>query len=172
MTLEYKNLIPEDFAPCSKVWIYQSSRLFTISEALQIEQILEDYVTSWQSHGAPVKGYANLLFGQFIVLMADETTTAIGGCSMDTSIHMIKEIEQLFKVNMFDRQTLAFVVKDKIQLLPLSQINYGMENGFLNAYSLYFNNLVATKDELLNKWMVPIKESWLASRITATQSAL
>jgi hypothetical protein len=172
MTPEYKHLIPEDFHPSSKVWIYQSSRLFTISEALEIEQILEDFVTSWQSHGAPVKGYANLLFGQFIVLMADETTTTIGGCSTDTSIHMIKEIEQLCKVNMFDRQTLAFVVKDKIQLLPLSQINYGMENGFLNADSLYFNNLVSTKDELLNKWMIPIKESWLASRITVTQPVL
>lgn len=172
MTLEYKHLIPEDFTSSSKVWIYQSSRLFTISEALQIEQILKDYATSWQSHGAPVKGYANLLFGQFIVLMADETSTTIGGCSMDTSIHMIKEIEQLYKVNMFDRQTLAFVVKDKIQLLPLSQINYGMENGFLNADSLYFNNLVPTKDELLNKWMIPIKESWLASRIMATQPVI
>lgn len=171
MALAYQHLIPNDFASSSKVWIYQSSRLFTVSEALQIEQILEDYTVSWQSHGAPVKGYANLLFGQFIVLMADETNTTIGGCSMDTSVHMIKEIEKLYKVNMFDRQTLAFVVKDKIQLLPLSQINYGMENGFLSMDSLYFNNLVSTKDELLNKWMVPIKDSWLASRITATQPA-
>jgi len=172
MTLEYKHLIPQDYTPFSKVWVYQSSRLFTISEALQIEQILEDYTTSWQSHGAPVKGYANLLFGQFIVLMADETTAVIGGCSMDTSIHMIKEIEQLCKVNMFDRQTLAFVVKDKIQLLPLSQVNYGMEYGFLTADSLYFNNLVSTKDELLNNWMIPIKDSWLASRITATKHVI
>lgn len=171
MALAYQHLIPNDFDSSSKVWIYQSSRLFTVSEALQIEQILEDYTVSWQSHGAPVKGYANLLFGQFIVLMADETNTTIGGCSMDTSVHMIQEIEKLYKVNMFDRQTLAFVVKDKIQLLPLSQINYGMENGFLSMDSLYFNNLVSTKDELLNKWMVPIKDSWLASRITATQPA-
>jgi len=171
MALAYQHLIPNDFASSSKVWIYQSSRLFTVSEALQIEQILEDYTVSWQSHGAPVKGYANLLFGQFIVLMADETNTTIGGCSMDTSVHMIQEIEKLYKVNMFDRQTLAFVVKDKIQLLPLSQINYGMENGFLSMDSLYFNNLVSTKDELLHKWMVPIKDSWLASRITANQPA-
>lgn len=170
MIPEYKHLIPENFHPTSKVWIYQSSRLFTISEALQLEEILENFIAGWKSHGAPVKGYANLLYGQFIVLIADETATTIGGCSTDTSTHMIKEIEQLFKVNLFDRQTLAFIVKDKIQLLPLSQINYAFENGFLNAETIYFNNLVQTKEDLLTKWTIPIKQSWLASRITALQT--
>src|SRR5437016_1737984 len=34
MSFEYQHLIPEDFHSDSKVWIYQSSRLFTLSEAL------------------------------------------------------------------------------------------------------------------------------------------
>jgi hypothetical protein len=167
MNFEYKHLIPEDFHPASKVWIYQSSRLFTLSEALQIEEILEEFTGSWKSHGTPVKGYANLLFGQFVVLMADERATAVGGCSTDTSVHMIQQIEQLTRVNLFDRQMLAFVVKDAIQLLPLSQLNYAVGNGFIANDTLYFNNLISTKEELLSKWMIPVKESWLASRITA-----
>ena len=72
MNFEYKHLLPADFSDDSKVWIYQSSRLFTISEALQIEDILHELVENWKAHGAPVKGYANLFFGQFIILMADE----------------------------------------------------------------------------------------------------
>ncbi len=48
---------------------------------------------SWNSHGDPVKGYANLFFGQFIILMADETASMVSGCSTDSSVRLIKAIE-------------------------------------------------------------------------------
>ena len=115
MNFDYQQHIPEDFHPSSRVWIYQSSRLFLISEALQIEELLNKFIENWKSHGAPVNGYGTLLFGQFLILMADETATSVGGCSTDSSVHLIKEMEELFKVDMFNRQNLAFVVKEKIQ---------------------------------------------------------
>jgi hypothetical protein len=166
MTENYKELIPAGFAADSRVWVYQSSRLFMLSEALHIEDLLNNFVANWQSHGAPVKGYANLFFGQFIVLMADERATGVSGCSTDSSVRLIKQIEALFKVNMFDRTTLAFLVKDKVQMLPLAQLQYAINNSFVTPDTLYFNNLVQTKDELENKWLVPVKESWLAKRVT------
>jgi hypothetical protein len=170
MNLEYKDLIPQNFHPASRVWIYQSNRLLTIGEALEIEDMLNEFIENWNSHGAKVKGYANLFFGQFIVLMADETQAGVSGCSTDSSVRLIKNIEETFKVDMFNRQTLAFLVKDKVQLLPLSQFKHAIENDFITPETIYFNNLVVTKEELLNKWMTPIKDSWLARKITAKQT--
>ena len=135
-----------------------------LSEALQVEEILEEFVTTWKSHGADVKGYANLFFGQFIVLMADESIAGVSGCSTDSSVHVIKAIEKQFTVSLFERQTLAFIVKEKVQLLPLPQLNYAIENKFVDADTLYFNNTVTTKKELLENWLIPVKESWLAKR--------
>ena len=169
MNFDYQSIIPGDFNDSSRVWIYQSSRLFFMSEALQIEEMLEKFVTGWKSHGDEVKGYANLFFGQFIVLMADESAGGVSGCSTDSSVRIIKEIEQLFSVQLFERQTLAFVIKDKIQLLPMSQLGYAAENNFINADTLYFNNTVQTKKELLNNWIIPIKNSWLAKRLNFSE---
>ena len=166
MNLEYKNLLDENFSSDSRVWIYQSSRLFTLNEALAIEDLLNDFTAKWKSHGVPVKGAGYLFFGQFIILMADEKATGVSGCSTDSSVRLIKDIEQRFGVNMFDRTTLAFVVKDKVQLLPLSQLQYAFDNRFIDSHTLYFNNLVQTKEELENNWLVPIKDSWLSKRIT------
>ena len=166
---EFQQYIPEDFNDNSRVWIYQSSRILGMGEALQIEPILENFVTSWKSHGAAVKGYANLLFGQFIIIMADESqSTTVGGCSTDSSVRIIKQIEQDLKVDMFNRQNLSFIIKDKIQVLPLAQLNYAVDNDFINPDTLFFNNLVATKKELLEKWIVPIKDSWLATRVAVS----
>jgi hypothetical protein len=170
MNLEYRNLLAEDFSPGSRVWIYQSSRIFSLREALEIEDLLNGFTSSWLSHGAPVKGAGYLFFGQFIILMADEKATSVGGCSTDSSVRLIKEIEKMFGVNMFDRTTLAFVAKDKVQLLPLSQLQYAFDNSFISGDTLYFNNLVLTKEELEEKWIVPVKESWLAKKIYTQKS--
>jgi hypothetical protein len=172
MNLEYKHLLDNNFHPGSRVWIYQCNRLFTLNEAFEIEEMLKEFTGQWKSHGTPVKGEGHLFWGQFIILIADETAASVGGCSTDSSVRLIKDIEQRFSVNMFDRTTLAFVVKDKIQLLPLSQLQYAVENGFINADTLYFNNLVQTKQELETKWIIPVKESWLANKISLTKPVL
>ncbi len=164
MNAHHTELLPEDFAGSSRVWIYQSPRLFMLSEALAIEELLEAFVKDWKSHGTPVKGYANLFYGQFIVLMADETATGVSGCSTDGSVRLVKEIEQKFGVNLFDRLMLAFRVKDKVQMVPLAQLPYALENGFINEDTLYFNNTVQTKAELETSWLIPLKDSWLAGR--------
>ena len=167
MNIDYKELLPEDFADDSRVWIYQSNRMFTLSEVLHVEDLLNDFAKNWRSHGTPVKGFATVFFGQFIILMADETASGVSGCSTDSSVRLIKEIEKKFAVSLFDRQLLAFVIKDKIQLLPLSQLNYGVENNFINSETLYFNNTVLNKLELENNWIIPVKQSWLFKKLEA-----
>jgi len=169
MNLEYKYLLDGNFHPDSRVWVYQCSRLFTLNEALEIEELLKEFTMQWKSHGTPVKGAAHLFFGQFVVLLADETATGVSGCSTDSSVRLIKDIEQRYGVNMFDRTTLAFMVKDKVQLLPLSQLQYAIDNGFINGDTLYFNNLVQTKEELESKWIIPVKDSWLVKKISTTK---
>jgi hypothetical protein len=165
MNWNYKDLLPADFAADSRVWVYQSSRLFTMGEALQLEDLLNHFAQNWKSHGTPVKGFGTLFFGQFIILMADENATGVSGCSTDSSVRLIKDIEEIFKVNMFDRQSMAFVVKDKVQILPMQQVKYALENKFIDEDTIFFNNVVLTKDELEKNWMVALKDSWLGKRV-------
>jgi len=164
MNLYFQDLIPQNFVDDSRVWIYQSNRSLTIDEALQIDELLENFAEGWKSHGADVKGFAKLLFGQFIILMADETEAGVSGCSTDSSVRLIKSIEQDFNISLFDRQTLAFIVKERIQLFPLDQLNYATENDLISPDTLYFNNTVQTKQELTSNWIIPVKKSWLAKR--------
>jgi hypothetical protein len=171
MDLDFKEHLPSHFNDNSRVWIYQSSRLFFISEALEMEDMLNEFVAEWKSHGTPVKGYANLFFGHFIVIMADESATGVSGCSTDSSVRLIKAIEEKFNVNLFERQNLAFITKDKIQLLPMSQLEYAVENNFINGNTLYFDNTVLTKKDLVERWLVPVKDSWIAKRISLPETS-
>lgn len=166
MNLEYTHLLPENFADNSRVWIYQSSRMFALSEAFEVEELINKFTAEWRSHGADVDAYGNLFFGQFVVLMADETRAGVSGCSTDASVRFIKELGEKFGVDFFNRTNLAFLVKEKIQVLPMSQLAYAAQNFFIGPQTLYFNNLVQTKKELQDNWIVPIQDSWLASKIS------
>ncbi|MFX8727461.1 hypothetical protein ABTM60_19285, partial [Acinetobacter baumannii] len=90
------------------VWVYQASRLFTISEAFELESMLSTFVEHWESHGAAVKGFANLFFGRFIVFIADDTDSRICGRAIDSVARFVKEIETTFNINLMDRLSLAF----------------------------------------------------------------
>ncbi|MEO8721838.1 MAG: hypothetical protein ABI297_00945 [Ginsengibacter sp.] len=167
MNIHFQELIPDDFDNNSRVWVYQSNRAFSLSEVLSLQELLENFTKEWNSHGSSVKGFANLFFGQFLVIMADETHTKIGGCSTDSSIRFIKNIQKDYNTQLLDRQMLAFIVNEKIQLVPLPEVNHSIEDEFITSETLYFNNTILTKKELLNNWIIPVKDSWLAARISS-----
>ena len=172
MKTDFETYLPADFHESSRVWIYQSSRLFTLSETMQLDILLTHFAAEWKSHGTPVKGFAGLLFGQFIVMMADGTVTEVSGCSKDSSVKVIRDAEAIFGVSLFDRETLAFVVKDRIERLPLSQLPYALENQFITPDTLYFNNTVTTKKEMMEHWIQPVGKSWLSKKIRGLQATV
>jgi hypothetical protein len=158
-------LIPTEFSDNSRVWIYQGSRPFSEKEELEINEQLHHFYIQWEAHGAPVKGWAKLLFRRFIVIMADETRVEVSGCSTDSSVRVIKSIERQYEVNLFDRLSITFLVKEKPEVLPMGQVQYAIDKGYIDGETLLFNNLVATKADMFRNWLQPLKYSWLKDRV-------
>ena len=147
------------------MWIYQSDRSFTEQEQIEIDELLKQFTESWTSHGAKVKGFGKLFFKQFIVLLADETASGVSGCSTDSSVRLIKEIENRYKSDLFNRQNLAFFNGENIIQIPLSKLNEAISNKLINLETYYFNNVVLSKKELEEKWIVQLKISWLTNKV-------
>jgi hypothetical protein len=99
--------------------------------------------------------------------MADEKQTGVSGCSTDSSVKTIKEIEAAHQLNLFDRLNCCFLIDEKIVSIHLSKIQQAFDNKIINENSLYFNNTVLTKKQLIENWILPLKESWLMNKLTA-----
>ena len=162
--------IPSELSDDSRVWIFQSSRPFDEKEKREIDEQLKNFYLQWQTHGEPVKGWGELLFSTFVVVIADESASQVSGCSTDGMTRVIKSLERQYSVNFFDRLTISFLVNDKVQMLPMNQISYGLEKGFIETDTLLFNNLVATKQALVDSWLTPLDKSWLWQRIVEKAS--
>jgi hypothetical protein len=166
LSSELSTLIPAGFSDNARVWIYQSSRAFIEKEANEVNEQLHQFYSQWLSHGDVVKGWAKLLFNQFVVVIADEEDVTVSGCSTDSSVRVIKSLEKQYSVNFFDRLMLTFLVKNKAEMLPLNQVQYALDKGYINADTPLFNNTLTSKKELMENWLVPLKESWLARQVT------
>src|SRR5579863_4935602 len=153
-----------NFDPSSRVWIYQADRPFGPKEKAQTRQLLDSFIQTWASHGTPVKGHAEIYYDQFIILMADETASGVSGCSTDSSVHLIQQIEQQTGIRLFDRLNLAFYIDGQVRLIPITQLPEAVNAGIVTADTLYFNNTVQVKEELESKWLLPLKDSWLAGK--------
>ena len=165
------HLIPSHFAPTSRIWIYQSSRPFSNEESVQIQKSIDEFISAWTAHGAAVKGIGLIAFNQFIILVADESYTQVSGCSTDSSVHFIQQVQQAWNTDFFNRRTLAFWMQDEVRLLDMGDLPSAMENQTIHAETLYFNKLVATLQVWRNHWIQPIKNSWIAQKYPGIISA-
>ena len=104
----------DQLSPESRVWIYQSSTAFDEEEVATLNQQLANFSRNWVSHNRALKSFASVYHNRFIVLMVDETQAGASGCSIDKSVHFIKQIEQHYGVSLFDRMSFAFKNDDEI----------------------------------------------------------
>ena len=148
------------FSPQSKVWIYQSNREFTVKEAAEIQQTLNSFTAQWKAHGHQLKAKAEIPYNFFIVLIVDQDAASATGCSIDSSVRVIKEIENTYGVDLFDRFNMAYKIDDEVHVATKEDFETLITIKNITPQTIVFNNLVQTLAEYEQKWEVPINESW------------
>jgi len=150
----------DEIPASAKVWIYQSDRFIKADEKESIKKALSGFLNNWDSHQSPLKCYGDIWYDIFIIIMVDEKLNNASGCSIDKSVHFIKDIEKETDLKLMDRMVFAYKEKEDIKLVSRSEFQSAIENGSINDDTIVFNNLVITKAEFDLKWEVPLKESW------------
>jgi len=141
-----------DLSLDSRVWVYQSDRCFDDSEIETINLLCHDFIKGWAAHGAPLKASFEVIDKYFLVLAVDQNIASASGCSIDSSVKFIKDLELKFKINFFNRMNLV-VKKDKeVKLIPFTE---------LQSYSDWkvYNPLVDSLELLRSSFLIPVTES-------------
>ncbi len=163
--------IPFDsISPASRIWIYQADRKFTDKEIAEIRAYLEKFTRQWSAHSQELKTSFDIRFNQFILLAADEAYNSTSGCSIDSSVRAVKEIETHIGVDLFNRNLIAFKKSDDVILIPLSELKQKYADGTWNEDTITFNNLVSLKNQLENEWLVNAGHTWLKRYVPARVS--
>lgn len=147
-----------------KVWIYQADRFFTQPEHEIAQAKLDSFIKEWTAHGSQLAGKAEIINNLFIVLTVDEEIAQVTGCSIDKSVRILKELEEELNIGLFNRTLISYRDNENnIQLVSRDVFEALCKEGEVNADTIVFNNLVQTEGDLVEKWEVPMKDSWHAT---------
>jgi hypothetical protein len=149
-----------EFSSHSRVWVYQSDRKLTDAEVLQAQVLLDNFTTGWTAHNNQLLAKAEIRYNRFLILIVDESQAGASGCSIDKSVNFMKQLEQQFGINLFDRFNLAYRDGEEIISVPRHQFEDLLKAGKIDTETIVFNNLAQNITELQTKWEVPFKDSW------------
>lgn len=144
----------------NRIWIYQLDRVLSNDEASNILDKCNVFCDGWNAHGNLLDAKAFVKYNSFVVLSVNESAAEASGCSIDSSVHFLKKIAEEYKLNLFDRLTVAFLVDDKIQFIHSSKLDEAFETGKIESDSLAFNNTILTENELESDWLIPLSSHW------------
>lgn len=153
--LSIKNM-PSD----ARVWVFQSNRHLSDAEVKAIEKSGLAFIADWAAHGASLKASFDVLYDRFVVIAVDEKQAMASGCSIDKSVHFVKELEKQFNLNFFDRMQVAYRKGNEIASCSLSEFEKLASQNLVTGATIVFNNMVNTKLAFDTEWEVPLKQSW------------
>jgi hypothetical protein len=144
-----------DFSLTSKVWIYLSNRKFDETESDFIQHSLNQFTKNeWKTHGKSLHASGQLLFNQLIVMIVDEDVNSASGCSIDSSVHMIKKLGSELNVDFFNRLYVLVLRDDQIRYVHISDLkNY-------KGWKLV-NPMISNLSELQNQFILDVEKSVL-----------
>ncbi|HZY80431.1 MAG TPA: hypothetical protein VFE50_12975 [Cyclobacteriaceae bacterium] len=145
----------------SRIWIYQANRKLTNDEKIQAATALQVFCASWSAHQQALKTSYSIEHDQFIILATDEDYHQPSGCSIDSSVHALKHLQNDLGIDLFDRTMVAFFVNGDVVTLPLARLKGAFESGELGADTITFDNLVPSRGDLAHRWKTPVEKTWL-----------
>ena len=150
MLFDYSNI-----SDSSKVWIFQTDRKFSDLEKEIISTRITNFISYWETHNRPV--YSTFkLFDYFLCIFVDEANYVTSGCSIDSLVKEVKSIGTELELDFFNRQNIVYNDFGKEAIISIDKFKSLKKNN-LKVY----NNLVSTKLDFENKWLVNVKDSWL-----------
>jgi hypothetical protein len=155
MFTHYKNL-PKN----SRVWVYQSDREFTEKEIEFISEKAEDFINQWTRHGDDLKGSFTIKYNQFLVLAVDESFNNVSGCSIDSSVRFVQELQAELQLDLMDKMNVSFKDNDIINIVKLPVFQGFARAQKITSSTIVFNNMIDTKEALENNWEVAASKSW------------
>ncbi|NHE59032.1 hypothetical protein [Cyclobacterium plantarum] len=151
----------EDMPNEARIWVYQADRPFDEKEKTWIISKLVTFCNQWNTHGSLMPSSFDIKYDQFIILAVDESKLGASGCSIDSSVKILREIETELEINLLDSGKVSYMDAHGVKVAFLPEIRKHINEGSLQAQSKVFNPGVNKIADLENQWLIPADHSWL-----------
>ena len=145
-------IVPFDELPEeSRVWIYQSNRVFTVEELDFIRVNANDFLNNWTAHGANLQAAIDIPYDRFLVIALNESLQSASGCSIDSSVRFIQNLEKKLGIILLDKMNVTYRIRNKIEYVTYQEENIKETLSLCDSPSTTFG-LAVTSDTSIEKF--------------------
>lgn len=141
-----------NFPPETRVWVYQADRLLNETEKNWLGEQIDAFASGWASHGTQLCA-AGMVYNDFTVILAVDTSKAnSSGCSIDKSVHFMKEAGKSLETDFFNRLKTWIKLPDG----SLERVSFKTLTDYPDA--LAYNTTVQTLGEFHEKYEIKSRD--------------
>lgn len=146
----------------SRVWVFASNKLLSEAEIQDVSMLMGSFTAQWQSHGTQLLAAFEIIHECILIVAVDESVEPPSGCSIDKVFRLLNQTN----IDFFQRTLLWIPFCNSAKIITQEQAILQFKNAELHEESLVMNTLVETLDQARNQFYIPLKESWIAQKIT------
>jgi hypothetical protein len=109
--------------------------------------MLQVFCENWAAHGSGLQTSFRIDHHRFLILAVDEQSGGASGCSIDSSVRVVKDLGARLGIDFFNRADVAFWQEGEVKTYPLTQLKNLFANDTLNPQTQAFNTLAVTWGE-------------------------
>ena len=155
----------DEIADDSRLWIYQINRELTEAEEGRLLNDTLDFLKEWTAHGSKLSASAKIVDHRLLIIAADESHSGASGCSIDSQVAFLREIQLKMDIDLFSRSNIYYLENNSFKSMDLNEFKNKVSTGELSDDTLFYNTTIHKKGQLQDGFLIPIKESWLMRMI-------
>jgi chemotaxis regulatin CheY-phosphate phosphatase CheZ len=149
-------------APHHKVWIYIANRPLSASEQAQLIEDGKQFLSTWNAHGAEIKGDIKVSIDQVLIVSADQSHNENSGCSIDKLLRFIQGMEQQLNLQLLNRMLVPIGVDGNwtvVELQHLKTLRIDLQSAKIA------NVMVSDSDSFNSNFIQDLKQSWVGVHV-------
>jgi hypothetical protein len=152
--------IPETLSDSTRVWMYLSNRPFSDAELTALNQQLKTFAHHWTAHNLRLEAFGGVFERQCIVLMVDESNAGASGCSIDRSMRFLRNIEQQYEIQLFDRWLFGYQAHGEVLTVSKTEFSRLYRASLINDDTLVLDTLVSQLSDFKTSRWKKLSKSW------------
>lgn len=154
--------LPFDQMPeYSRVWVYQADQKFSESDEKVLRARMMSFCEGWNTHGNLMSTSFNIVENQILILAVDESNLGASGCSIDSSVRTLRELENTLNINLTDQGKISLKRSTgEMKVISALGVKSRVNSGEIDLQTEVINPMIRVKADLQNLWQ-PVRNSWL-----------
>lgn len=154
--------LPFDQMPeYSRVWVYQADQKLSESDQKLIRDRMKSFCEGWNTHRNLMATSFDLVENQILILAVDESNLGASGCSIDSSVRALRELEKAININLTDQGKISLKKSSgDMKVISALGVKSKVNSGEIDSETEVINPSIRVKADLHNLWQ-PVRNSWL-----------